>query len=207
MFAKTEDDIRKAADITKEKLKELGLKISMEKTKFVNFDDDDFDFLGFTFEHWRKRKKDGKPYYIAKPKESTWKDFRQKIKAKTKKTLTLSKKKWMYQVNPIIRGKVNYFLTIQEAIKENLQYGIRNHCFTNAFGKELKAIDSYIRRRLRVAMIHKHPNQRKGWTMTNKWNNPNYKEFFYTLGDWIYHKIQNIPLIYFIFYLDKFVFV
>ena len=93
VFAKTEEDMKKAAEITKEKLAELGLELAPDKTKFVHFDDDDFDFMGFTFEHWRKRKKDGKPYYIAKSKSDTWKDFRQKIKAKTRKTFTLSKEK------------------------------------------------------------------------------------------------------------------
>lgn len=196
LFAKTEEDIKKAAKITIEKLTELGLEIASEKTKFVDFNDDDFDFLGFTFEHWRKRKKDGKPYYIAKPKNETWKDFRQKIKAKTKKTFTYSKEKWINMVNPIIRGKVNYFLTIHEAIKENEKYGFKSQCFFKAFGNELLAIDGYIRRRLRVAMIHQHPNQRKGWLMTTKWNN----EYFAGIGLipsywYYYHKIYGFSLI------------
>lgn len=178
LFAKTEEDIKKAEQITKAKLKELGLEISIEKTKVVNFNDDDFDFLGFTFEHWRKRKKDGKPYYIAKPKDSTWKDFRQKIKMKTRKTLTFSKEEWMKRVNPIIRGKVNYFLTLWEALEENKRYGLKSSCYFNTFGRELLAIDAYIRKRLRVAMLHKHPNQRKGWAMTTKWN----IEYFAMIG-------------------------
>lgn len=195
IFAKTEGEIKHAAEITIEKLTELGLEIASAKTKFVDFNEDDFDFLGFTFEHWRKRKKDGKPYYIAKPKEETWKDFRQKIKAKTRKTLTLSKEKWLNTVNPIIRGKVNYFLTIYEAIKENEKYGFKSQCFFKAFGNELLAIDGYIRRRLRVAMIHKNPSQRKGWLMTTKWNN----EFFATIGLipsywYYYHKIYGFSL-------------
>ncbi len=195
VFAKTEEDIKKAAEVTKEKLAELGLELSSEKTKFVDFNNDDFDFIGFTFEHWRKRKKDGKPYYIAKPKDATWKDFRQKIKAKTRKTLTLSKEKWLGQVNPIIRGKVNYFLTIYEAIKANAQFGFKSSCFFQAFGKELLAIDGYIRKRLRVAMIHSHPNQRKGHLMKTKWNN----EFFARIGLipaywYYYHKIYGFTL-------------
>lgn len=158
LFAKTEKEIKKAADITIDKLTELGLDIASEKTKFVDFNNDNFDFLNFTFEHWRKRKKDGKRYYIAKPKSETWKDFRQKIKAKTKKTFTYSQEKWVNVVNPIIRGKVNYFLTIYEAIKEIKKYRFKSQCFFKAFGKELLAIDGYIRRRLRVAMVHKNPS-------------------------------------------------
>lgn len=178
LFAKTKEDIQCAEQITINKLAELGLEISIEKTKIVDFNDDDFDFLGFTFEHWRKRKKDGKPYYIAKPKENTWKDFRQKIKDKTRKSLTLSKEAWVTRVNSIIRGKVNYFLTVWKAIKENEEFGLKSSCFNNVFSKELLSIDSFIRRRLRVAMIHSHPTQRKGWALTTKWN----IEFFVKIG-------------------------
>jgi group II intron reverse transcriptase/maturase len=178
LFAKSKEDIKRAEQITKDKLTELGLEISIEKTRIVDFNQDDFDFLGFTFEHWRNRKKDGKPYYIAKPKDSTWKDFRQKIKAKTRKTLTYSKEVWIEKVNPVIRGKVNYFLTLWEATKANEEYGLKSSCYINVFGNELRAIDGFIRRRLRVCMIHKHPSQRKGWTMTTKWN----IEFFVRIG-------------------------
>lgn len=178
LFAKSKDDIKKAEAITKKKLTELGLEISVEKTKIVNFNDDNFDFLGFTFEHWRNRKKDGKPYYIVKPKDSTWKDFRQKIKDKTKKFLTFSKEVWVERVNQVIRGKVNYFLTIWEAINENKKYGKGNSCFYNVFRNELLALDGYARRRLRVAMIHDHPSQKKGHRMTTKWG----IEFFTKIG-------------------------
>lgn len=178
LFARTKEDIKRAEKVTKEKLKELGLEISIEKTKIVDFRHDDFDFLGFTFEHWRKRKKDGKPYYKVKPKESHWKDFRQKIKMKTKKTLTLSKETWLVRVNPVIRGKVNYFLTLWEAVKQFEENGYPLRCYYNTFKKELLAIDAYIRRRLRVAMIHDHPNQRKGWAMCTKWN----IEYFARIG-------------------------
>lgn len=162
----------------------------MEKTRFVDFDKDDFNFVGFTFEHWRKRKKDGKAYFMVKPTEANLKDFKQKIKDKTRKTLTLSHKKWLEQVNPVIRGKVNFFLNVYQAIKENEQYGQQSRCFLNSFGKQLQAIDSYTRQRLRVAMIHHHPSQRKGHAMKTKWNN----EFFTRIGlipaHWLYYSKQ-----------------
>lgn len=190
LFAKTREDIEKAAQIAKETLAELGLQVSMEKTRFVDFDKDDFNFTGFTFKHWRERKKDGEKYFIVRPTEANIKDFKAKVKARTKKTLTLSTKKWLDQVNPIIRGKVNFFLTVHEAIKENRKYGLKNRCFINSYGKELEAIDAYTRQRLRVAMIHDHPNQRKGHIMKTKWNN----EFFAKIGLipawWLYYSKQ-----------------
>jgi group II intron reverse transcriptase/maturase len=190
VFAKSQEAIDRAAQIVKGKLDELGLEISSEKTKVVDFNADDFDFLGYTFEHWRKRKRDGKPYFIVKPKEATWKDFRQNIKAKTRKTLTLNVKAWLERVNPVIRGKVNYFLNLYKAVNANRSYGQESHCYFNVFRNELLAIDSYIRRRLRVAMIHNHPTQRKGWLMTTKWNN----EYFARVGlipaFWLYYNYQ-----------------
>mgnify|MGYP001945386787 CR=1 FL=1 len=178
LFAKSEDDIKKAEKITKEVIEELGLEISVEKTKIVNFNDDDFDFVGYTFEHWRKRKRDGKPYYIAKPKDAMWKDFRQKIKNKTRKTLTKSQKEWVMEVNPVIRGKTNYYLNLWKAKEANKQFGIPCSCYFNVCYKELLAIDGYIRKRLRVAMIHRNPTQRKGMAMKTKWN----IEFFARIG-------------------------
>ncbi|MGD6858357.1 reverse transcriptase domain-containing protein, partial [Bacillus infantis] len=102
LFAKSQEAIDKAATLTKEKLAELGLEISKEKTKVVNFKKDNFDFLGFTFHHWRPRKKDTKLAFHVTPKKESIKDFRLKIKNKTRKTLTLNKEEWVNRVNPII---------------------------------------------------------------------------------------------------------
>lgn len=173
LFAKTQEDIKKAAELTKRKLEELGLEIAKEKTKIVDFQKDDFDFLGFTFHHWRDGKK-GKPVFHVTPKEESIKDFRLKIKGKTRKTLTLSKEEWIRRVNPVIRGKVNYYVTVIEAIKENKKLGMENHCITRWIRQTLLAMDGYIRKRLRVAFIHKHPNQKKEQKMRYKWN----KAFF-----------------------------
>lgn len=170
LFAKTEEDIKKAEAITLDVITDLGLEITIEKTKIVNFNEDDFDFLGYTFEHWRKRKRDGKPYYIAKPKVTMWKDFRQKIKGKTRKSLTKSQEDWVKEVNPVIRGKVNYYLNLWKAKEANKEYRIPCSCYFNVCYNDLLSIDGYIRKRLRVAMIHRNPTQRKGMAMNTKWN-------------------------------------
>ncbi|WP_059103155.1 group II intron reverse transcriptase/maturase [Shouchella shacheensis] len=178
LFAKTEEDIKKAEMLTHKVIENLGLEISIEKTKVVNFNEEDFDFVGYTFEHWRKRKRDGKPYYIAKPKETVWEDFRQKIKRKTRKTHTKSQDEWVKEVNPVIRGKINHYLNLWKATEANKQFGIPSSCYFNVCYKELLAIDGYIRRRLRVAMIHRNPTQRKGMAMNLRWN----IEFFTKIG-------------------------
>jgi RNA-directed DNA polymerase len=198
LFAKSKESIEKAAALTKEKLTELGLEISKEKTRVVNFKKDNFNFLGFTFHHWRPGKKD-KPEFHVTPKEESIKDFRLKIKAKTRKTLTLSKGEWINRVNPIIRGKVNYYVTIIKAIKANKELGQKSHCITRWMRRIFLNMDGYIRKRLRVAFIHKHPNQRKEQKMRYKWNTrffigvkliPSYwlylnKAFGYTLDQYL----------------------
>lgn len=122
-----------------------------------------------------------------KPTENSIKDFKDKIKQNTMKSLTLSTKAWLERINPIIRGKINYYLNIFKAVKANERYGQKSRCILKAFSKELHEVDTYIRQRLRVAMIHKGPNQRKGWLMTRKWNN----EYFVRIGlipsHWLYY--------------------
>lgn len=187
LFAKTEEEIKKAGEIAKKVIEELGLEVSIEKTRFVDFNKDDFKFIGFNFEHWRQRKKDGSQYFIVKPTDRSLKEFKEKIKDLTRKTLTLSKEVWLERVNPVIRGKVNYYLNIYKAVEENKAYGQQSHCYLNGFSGELHALDSYIRQRLRVAMIHHHPTQRKGYARTMKWN----IEFFCRIGlissNWLYY--------------------
>lgn len=82
LFAKTEEDIKKAGKVAQKVIENLGLEVSMEKTKFVDFDKDDFNFIGFTFSHWRNRKDGSGKYFIVKPTETSLKDYKAKIKAK-----------------------------------------------------------------------------------------------------------------------------
>lgn len=86
------------------------------------------------------------------------------------KTLTLSQEVWFNQVNPIIRGKVNYYLVPFNAVKLNEERGQKSHCYLKSFSKKLHEIDSYTRQRLRVCMQHGHTGVRRGFLMTHKWN-------------------------------------
>jgi len=115
------------------------------------------------------------------------KGFKVKLKKRTRKSLTLSTKAWLDALNPIIRGKINYYLNIFKAVKANEKYGQGSRCILKAFSKELHAVDSYVRQRLRVAMIHKNPCQRKGWLMTSKWNNEYFVKIGLIPGHWLYY--------------------
>lgn len=190
LFAKTEEGIKRAGEVANRVIADLGLEVSMEKTRFVNFKDDNFNFIGFTFQHWREKKKDGSRYFVVMPTEASLKDFKNKIKENTVKSWTLNSKAWIEKINPILRGKVNYYLNLHKAIEANKKYGQQSRCFVKAIGNQLHMIDAYTRQRLRVAMIHKNPNQRKGLLMRQRWNN----EYFVKIGLvpsnwWFFHKM------------------
>lgn len=177
VFARDKEELEKAERVVKRVLEELGLELAEDKTDKIDFNEDDFDFLGFTFRHWRKRQKDGSSYYVAGPSVKAIKKFRTDIKAKTKKSCTFSHEKWSEILNPIIRGKANYMMSIvkaqKEVSKELKKRGYWSKCILDV-GKPLKLVDGYIRQRLRVALIHKNPNRMKGKLRTHQYNN----EFF-----------------------------
>lgn len=177
VFARDKEELEKAERVVKRVLEELGLELAEDKTDKIDFNEDDFDFLGFTFHHWRKRQKDGSSYYVAGPSVKAIKKFRTDIKAKTKKSCTFSHEKWRETLNPIIRGKANYMMSLvkaqKEVSKELVKRGYRSKCILDV-GRAMKVIDGYIRQRLRVALIHKNPNRTKGKLRTHQYNN----EFF-----------------------------
>lgn len=195
LFAKTEEEIKRAGEVANRVIKRLGLEVSTEKTKYVDFNEDDFDFLGFTFQHWRKRKKEDTIYFMVTPTENSLKDFKQKIKDKTRKSLTLSTKAWIERLNPIIRGKVNYYLNLHKAIKSNELFGQTSRCAVNVTGYMMSSIDAYTRQRLRVAMVHKNPSQRKGHLFQRKWSNEYFARIGLIPGNWLYfNKISGYEL-------------
>ena len=159
----------------------------MNKTKFVDFEREDFKFVGFNFKHWRDKRDGSGKYFVVEPTEQSLKDFKKKIKNATCKKLTLSQEEWINRINPIVRGKVNYYLYPYKAVEKNKQYGLVSHCYLKSFSKQLHSLDMYIRQRLRVCMQHKHPTVRKGFRMTQKWN----IEFFCKIklipSNWLYY--------------------
>ncbi len=169
LFAKTEEEIERAGKIAKEVLHSLGLEMAMDKTKVVDFKNDDFTFLGFDFKHWRKNKR-GNDYYFIVPTDKSLKDFKKKIKDKTQRKWTFSQDKWVAMLNPIIVGKVNYYLNVYKALTIFKKHNIKTHCNIKIMGGMLNRIDQYIRQRLRMCMLHKHPTIRKAFGMTVKWN-------------------------------------
>lgn len=64
------------------------------------------------------------------------------------------------------------------------------HYLIRAMSKYLEKMDKYVRQRLRMCMIHKHPTVKKAYGMCYKWN----IEFFVRIGLipskwWFYYKM------------------
>ena len=168
LFCETEEEVTRAGNIAKSVIESLGLEVAMNKTKVVNFKNDDFDFLGFHFNHWRTSKK-GKDYYSIVPTEKSIKTFKKAIKDKTQRKWTKPKEEWIKDVNPIIVGKTNYYLNVYKALKV-FEGRLQTHCVIHAMSTYLNRMDKYVRQRLRVCMIHKHPSVKKAFGMCYKWN-------------------------------------
>lgn len=168
LFCETEEEVTRAGNIAKSVIESLGLEVAMNKTKVVDFKNDDFDFLGFHFNHWRTSK-NGKDYYSIVPTEKSIKTFKKAIKDKTQRKWTKPKEVWIKDINPIIVGKTNYFLNVYKALKV-FEGRIQTHCVIHAMSTYLDKMDSYVRQRLRMCMIHKHPTARKSYGMHYKWN-------------------------------------
>lgn len=188
LFCETEEEVTRAGNIAKSIIESLGLEVAMNKTKVVNFKNDDFDFLGFHFNHWKTSKK-GKDYYSIVPTEKSIKTFKKAIKDKTQRKWTKSKEEWIKDINPIIVGKTNYYLNVYKALKV-FEGHIQTHCVIHAMNSYLDKMDKYVRQRLRMCMLHKHPTVRKAYGMCYKWN----LEFFARIGLipskwWFYFKM------------------
>lgn len=188
LFCETEEEVTRAGNIAKSVIESLGLEVAMNKTKVVDFKNDDFDFLGFHFNHWRTSK-NGKDYYSIVPTEKSIKTFKKAIKDKTQRKWTKPKEEWIKDINPIIVGKTNYFLNVYKALKV-FEGRIQTHCVIHAMSAYLDKMDSYVRQRLRMCMIHKHPTVRKSYGMHYKWN----IKFFVCVGLipskwWFYYKM------------------
>ena len=190
LFAKTEEEIKRAGKIAKQVIENLGLEIAMSKTKFVDFNKDDFDFVGFSFKHWRNKKNSNHKFYMVEPTKESFNDFKYKIKKATRKTLTLGQDAWVKRVNPIIRGKINYYVIPYKAVQKNKAYGLESRCYLKGFSRELHKIDAYTRQRLRVCMIHVHPTVRKGMSMMHKWNIERFCKIKLIPANWLYYDIM-----------------
>lgn len=135
------------------KMTELGLKLNTEKTKVVDIRSgkEGFDFLGFHHRQSMSRKYK-KRYTLKFPKKDSVKKLKQKVKRVlgTRATLKLPLVEVIKQVNPILRGWMNYF-----------RFGNSNKVFNR--------VDSYVHERLALWWSKKHQKRGRGWKTNFTW--------------------------------------
>lgn len=133
-------------------LQERGLSLSLEKTKITTIEDG-FDFLGFNIRKYKKK-------LLIKPTKGNVKSFLEKIQGIIKRNKAARTENLIRQLNPIIRGWVNYF-----------RYAVSKETFAYADHKICQMLLRWINRR--------HPNKSKGWT---------YRKYFRSekLRNWIF---------------------
>lgn len=178
VMCKSKEELEKAKVLVHDTLEKLGLELAEDKSDDIDFHDKDFDFLGFTFNHLRLNKSGDRIYYTFGPSIKSLKKFKTDIKAKTKKSWTYSFEKWKEILNPILRGKFNYFL-IPFEIKKELEPILKEMGRTMHGIPALNAgvLDGYVRQRLRVSFScrgKKCGGQVQGKLLTVKYGN----EFF-----------------------------
>ena len=113
-------------------LDRMGLIINTDKSKLVNAREESFDFLGFTFRYDQSLFSNGGKFWNVYPKSKSQKKIRQKIRSKLKTIGHYPAYKVVSELNPIIRGWVNY-------------YKIDKVSYTQT---ALRDLDEYLRNRL-----------------------------------------------------------
>lgn len=94
--------------ILKETLKGMGLKVNESKTRVLDARKETFDFLGFSFRQCRNPRT-GKWFPLTKPSRKAQKSLRRKLKALTSRGVQKKVSEVVQEINPVLRGWVNYF--------------------------------------------------------------------------------------------------
>ena len=174
VMCQTREDLEKAKVIVHETLQRLGLELAEDKSDDIDFHEKDFDFLSFTFNHL-KMSKNRRVYYTFGPSIKSIKKFKSDVKSITKKRYTYSFEKWTELLNPVLRGKFNYFLIpfqVEQEIKLLLQE--RGRIMHGIPALKAGVLDGYVRQRLRVNFScrgKQHGGQVQGKLLTVKYDN------------------------------------
>jgi len=114
-------------------LDRMGLIINTDKSKLVDARKEAFDFLGFTFRYDQSPFSKRGKFWNVFPKAKSQKKIRQKINHKLKSIGHYSAEKVVDELNPIIRGWVNYYkiekVSYTQVALKNLEDYMRNRLF------------------------------------------------------------------------------
>ena len=174
VMCKSKEELEKAKALVHDVLEKLGLELAEDKSDEIDFHNKDFSFLGFAFKHLRLSAK-GNVYYTFGPSVKSIKKFKTDIKAKTRKTWTFSFEKWKEILNPILRGKYNYFLIPHKVMMElRPLFKARGRYMHGIPVIRFNELDGYVRQRLRVNFScrgKKHGGQVQGKLLSPIYDN------------------------------------
>ena len=86
----------------------LKLKLNLKKTRIVDAEKENFDFLGYSFRKALNRKKTKMVAYFW-PSQKAERSIREKVRKITNPARPIKVKQIIKELNPVIRGWVNYF--------------------------------------------------------------------------------------------------
>lgn len=86
----------------------LKLKLNWEKTRIANAEEESFDFLGYSFKKALKPSKEKKVAYFW-PSQKAEKKIKEKVRKITNPSRPIKVTQVIEELNPVIRGWVNYF--------------------------------------------------------------------------------------------------
>ena len=158
VMCKSMEEAESCLEMIREWMAEASLTLHPDKTRIADLTlkDGYFEFLGYHFEHTKRDKID------RWPRKSSMKKFRAAVKARTPKCHKLGMEEIIDNLKPLMRGWYNYF-------KHSNQW-------------TFKAVDGYIRRRLR-SILRKRSRRKgisKGKGMDHhRWKNSWFKSMGY----------------------------
>ena len=143
----------KVIPLVQEFLQEVGLELSIEKTRITPIQKG-FDFLGFNIRKYENGK------LLIKPSKANIKRFLEEIRRLIKASVALPTDKMIYLLNPKITGWVNYYRSVVSS-------------------RTFSMIDEDIFQALTRWGIKRHSNKGKWW-IVNKYYTPSWR-FYCTL--------------------------
>jgi group II intron reverse transcriptase/maturase len=95
-------------EVLRKLLGDMRLELHPTKTRLVNAEEESFDFLGFNFRKvWNRQKT--KRFALVVPRTKAQASIRAKIRELTRYERTVKLEEIIQDINPVIRGWVNYF--------------------------------------------------------------------------------------------------
>ncbi|MFB5269950.1 hypothetical protein ACE41H_24645 [Paenibacillus enshidis] len=157
LFGRDEDEIKRGETIVKSVMTRLRLELSPEKTKTLQLKEQitpngrtipELEYLGVAIQGWFQ-KRDGAWSFGLRCTPEALKNYREAIKEKTPKSLTLSLVALTKKVNPIILGKANHWAQAAKAVQTYREIKGQCRCATTLLGRQVKELDTYVRQRIR----------------------------------------------------------